>query len=83
MMTFGRAASAAVNLFKLIDRESRIDALNSSGIQPTALTGSIQLDSVNFSYPMRPDTVVLHIFSLEIPAGKVTALVVRQFPYDI
>nr|WOF01067.1 leptomycin B resistance protein Pmd1 [Corynespora cassiicola] len=74
-VTFGRAASAAVNLFKLIDRESKIDAFDPSGMQPTALVGDIELDSVEFSYPMRPDTVVLHNFSLSIPAGKVTALV--------
>ncbi|KAF2019493.1 multidrug/pheromone exporter [Aaosphaeria arxii CBS 175.79] len=74
-ITFGRAASAAVDLCKLIDRESKIDAFDASGVQPTALVGDVELDSVNFSYPMRPNIVVLQDFSLSIPAGKVTALV--------
>lgn len=80
-VTFGRAASAAVDLFKLIDRETQIDAFDPSGAQPTALVGDIELESINFSYPMRPDAVILHNFSLKIPAGKVTALVVN-FLYD-
>jgi len=79
LVTFGRAASAAVELFKLIDRKSQIDAFDPSGVQPTVLVGDIELDSVDFSYPMRPDTVVLRNFSLKMPAGKVTALVVRYF----
>ncbi|KAJ4986221.1 multidrug/pheromone exporter [Stagonosporopsis vannaccii] len=74
-VTFGQAASAAIDLFKLIDRIPRIDALDPAGEQPATLVGDIQLDSVDFSYPMRPDTVVLRNFSLKIPAGKVTALV--------
>ena len=76
-VTFGRAASAAADLFKLIDRESQIDSFDPSGIQPTVLVGDIELESVSFSYPTRPDTVVLRNFSLRIPARKVTALVVR------
>ncbi|CAI9633473.1 unnamed protein product [Alternaria burnsii] len=74
-VTFGRAASAAIDLFELIDRKSRIDSLDPSGIEPAALIGEIELESVRFSYPMRPDTMVLRDFSLRIPAGKVTALV--------
>ncbi|KAL1792258.1 hypothetical protein ACET3X_010009 [Alternaria dauci] len=74
-VTFGRAGSAAVALFKLVDRESQIDSLATFGIEPAALTGDIELDSVSFTYPMRPDTAVLRNFSLKIPAGKVTALV--------
>ncbi|CAN9478437.1 unnamed protein product [Alternaria alternata] len=74
-ITFGRAASAAIDLFELIDRKSKIDSLDPSGIEPAALIGEIKLESVRFSYPMRPDTMVLRDFSLRIPAGKVTALV--------
>ncbi|KAM3499894.1 hypothetical protein MY10362_006883 [Beauveria mimosiformis] len=46
LVTFGRAASAAVDLFKLIDRKSEIDAFDRSGVQPNALAGDIELDSV-------------------------------------
>ncbi|KAH8629622.1 Leptomycin B resistance protein pmd1 [Alternaria alternata] len=74
-VTFGRAASAAIDLFELMDRKSRIDSLDPSGIEPAALIGEVELESVRFNYPMRPDTMVLRDFSLKIPAGKVTALV--------
>lgn len=76
--TFGRAASAAVNLFELIDRESQVDVFDPSGVQLTALVGNIELDSIVFSYPTRPDIVVLRNLSLKIPFGKVTALVVSS-----
>ena len=74
-VTFGRAASAAIDLFELMDRKSRIDSLDPFGIEPAALIGEVELESVRFNYPMRPDTMVLRDFSLKIPAGKVTALV--------
>jgi len=74
-VTFGRAASAAIDLFELMDRKSRIDSLDPSGIEPAALIGEVELEYVRFNYPMRPDTMVLRDFSLKIPAGKVTALV--------
>ena len=82
IVTFGRSAAAAVELFKLIDRVSDIDAFNSSGLKPDGVQGNIQLSAVKFSYPTRPDVTVLDDFTVNIPAGKVTALVVRMFPSD-
>ncbi|KAG5815052.1 hypothetical protein H9Q74_002962 [Fusarium xylarioides] len=75
MVTFSRAATAAGELFQLIDRESRIDPFDDSGETPTSTKGSLELKDIAFSYPSRPDTRVLDGFSLSIPAGKVTALV--------
>lgn len=77
-LTFGRAATAAIELFKLIDRESEIDAFDSSGLQPESVSGNIEIEAVKFMYPTRPDTTVLDDFTLSIPAGKVTALVVSE-----
>uniref|UniRef100_A0A0D2Y9I2 Leptomycin B resistance protein pmd1 n=1 Tax=Fusarium oxysporum (strain Fo5176) TaxID=660025 RepID=A0A0D2Y9I2_FUSOF len=76
MVTFSRAATAAGELFQLIDRESRINPFDDSGDKPTTTQGSLELKDVVFSYPSRPDTRVLNGYSLSIPAGKVTALVV-------
>lgn len=73
---FTRAASAAGQLFKLIDRESSIDPLDQSGVKPSEILGHVTLENVSFAYPTRPDTTVLENFSLDVPAGKVTALVV-------
>lgn len=75
IMDFTRAASAASELFQLIDRKSQIDPFDPSGQQPASVIGDIQFHKVSFSYPMRPGITVLDDFSLHIPAGKVTALV--------
>ncbi len=63
-------------MFTLIDRESKINPFDESGEQPTQTVGEIQIENVTFAYPTRPDTVVLDDFTLNVPAGKVTALVV-------
>lgn len=76
MVTFSRAASAASELFTLIDRQSKINPFDESGEMLDETRGSINLHGINFSYPTRPDVTVLEDFTLNIPAGKVTALVV-------
>ncbi|KAM0283234.1 hypothetical protein ACHAO9_009884 [Fusarium lateritium] len=73
--SFVRAGTGAAELFALIDRTSDINPLDESGQEPTEVTGAIHIKSISFSYPTRPDTWVLDDFSLNIPAGKVTALV--------
>lgn len=81
--SFIRAAAGATELFALIDRDSDINPLNESGQRPSQVSGVISLESIGFSYPTRPDTQVLDDFSLNIPAGKVTALVVRYLFFTI
>jgi ATP-binding cassette subfamily B (MDR/TAP) protein 1 len=73
---FTRAAASAASLFKLMDRESAINPFDKSGEQPSEITGLVELDDITFAYPTRPGTTVLDKFSLTVPAGKVTALVV-------
>lgn len=75
LIDFTRAASSALELFRLIDRTSEIDPFDGSGEQPTQVTGNVDFSHVSFSYPTRPGVTVLDSFSLHIPAGKVTALV--------
>ncbi|KAL4911225.1 hypothetical protein BDW74DRAFT_184667 [Aspergillus multicolor] len=75
MVTFSRAATAASELFSLIDRESEINPFDRLGDKPDETVGSVDLGGVNFCYPTRPDVAVLDDFTLNIPAGKVTALV--------
>ncbi|KAH8843046.1 hypothetical protein MCOR01_003873 [Pyricularia oryzae] len=72
---FTRAASAAAQLFALIDRKSAIDPLDPSGVKPEENKGVVELEGVNFSYPTRPGVTVLDDFTLTVPAGKITALV--------
>ncbi|KAG5998699.1 hypothetical protein E4U43_002373 [Claviceps pusilla] len=72
---FTRAASAAAQMFALVDRQSAIDPFDESGEQPSKVIGHIELNNVDFAYPTRPGIKVLDDFSLNVPAGKVTALV--------
>ncbi|KAK0736358.1 P-loop containing nucleoside triphosphate hydrolase protein [Apiosordaria backusii] len=72
---FSRASTAAAQLFKLVDTVSKIDPFDESGDQPDGVEGFVELENVSFAYPSRPKTKVLEDFTLQIPAGKVTALV--------
>ncbi|EER43482.1 multidrug resistance protein [Histoplasma capsulatum H143] len=74
-IAFSKAASAASELFKTIDRHSEIDPLSGDGLRPTDLNGDIEIKDVHFSYPSRASFPVLCGLDLHIPAGKTTALV--------
>lgn len=75
LIDFTRAATAAAEMFKLIDRKSLIDPLDQSGDCPEDVAGDIDFENVTFCYPMRPNITVLDNYSLRFPAGKTTALV--------
>lgn len=77
---FTRAASSAAQLFSLIDREPQIDPLSPAGEQPDSVKGFIELENITFAYPTRPGINVLQEFTLTVPPGKVTALVVSNLP---
>lgn len=76
LIEFTRASTGAAQMFELIDRKSNINAFDQSGDRPEETDGDIEIDNIKFAYPTRPDTIVLDDFSLKVPAGKVTALVV-------
>lgn len=70
-----KAAAAAHNLFKTVDRESKIDALSIEGSKPSECRGDIVFDNVVFAYPSRPNIQVLKGLDLVLPANKTTAIV--------
>ncbi|PGH08261.1 hypothetical protein AJ79_06047 [Helicocarpus griseus UAMH5409] len=74
-VAFTKAASAAFELFKTIDRASEIDPLSEDGLRPIEMKGDIQIKDVHFAYPSRAAYPVLSGLDLHIPAGKTTALV--------
>ena len=69
------AASAAAELFSIIDKPSLLDPLSADGKRPDICTGEIEFRDLKFAYPTRPTAPVLQGLNLSIPAGKVTALV--------
>ncbi|KAJ9635107.1 hypothetical protein H2199_008593 [Coniosporium tulheliwenetii] len=73
--TVTNASSAAVELFAIIDKPSKIDPLASAGMRPEKCTGEIEFRDVAFAYPARPTAKVLRRLNLSVPAGKTTALV--------
>ena len=70
-----KAAGAAEELFKTIDRTSEIDPLSEDGIIPATCNGHIEVEDIHFAYPARPDIPVLSGLTLQVPANKTTALV--------
>jgi ABC-type multidrug transport system fused ATPase/permease subunit len=68
------ARAAAAQLYKIIDEEPEVDSAKTGGHQGQ-LKGKIEFINCTFSYPSRPDQVVLRNFSLTIEPGQTVALV--------
>jgi ATP-binding cassette subfamily B (MDR/TAP) protein 1 len=75
LQAFGTAVAASVNIFTTIDRVSPINSSNEEGDKLTHIEGNIRLENVQHIYPSRPDVLVMQDMTLNIPAGKTTALV--------
>eukprot|EP00529_Nitzschia_sp_RCC80_P007064 CAMPEP_0113481608 /NCGR_PEP_ID=MMETSP0014_2-20120614/22496_1 /TAXON_ID=2857 /ORGANISM="Nitzschia sp." /LENGTH=1474 /DNA_ID=CAMNT_0000375109 /DNA_START=515 /DNA_END=4939 /DNA_ORIENTATION=- /assembly_acc=CAM_ASM_000159 len=52
-----------------------IDSSSDEGLKPKNVSGQLFFDNVEFSYPTRPGHTILNGLTLDIPAGKTTALV--------
>ncbi|PON39304.1 ABC transporter [Trema orientale] len=66
-----KANSAAASVFAIIDRNSKIDPSDESGMTPDNVVGEIELHNVSFRYPSRPDVQIFQDLSLVIHSGKV------------
>lgn len=87
------ALGASKRTFQLIDRVPKVPV--SGGKQPEAMEGHINFENVTFSYPTRPEVLVMDNFTLDIPkdatvafvgssgAGKSTVLSLIQRFYDV
>lgn len=72
---FTNASAAASELFRVMDKPSLLDPLADGGAMSATCRGQIEVRGVNFAYPTRPDTLVAKNLSIDLPAGKTTALV--------
>jgi ATP-binding cassette, subfamily B (MDR/TAP), member 1 len=71
--TDGRAA--AHRLFKTIKRKPEIYSNDATGIVLEDIKGDVELKNVCFSYPSRPEQLILDGISLYLSTGKTKALV--------
>ncbi|KAE8008384.1 hypothetical protein FH972_004903 [Carpinus fangiana] len=71
----GKARNAAASVFAIVDRKSKIDPSDESGMTMDNLKGEIELHHVSFKYPSRPDVQIFRDLSLAIHSGKTVALV--------
>jgi len=75
MQAFTTALGAAAKIYSTIDRNSPIDPSSDEGTKLENVQGTIRLENIKHIYPSRPEVVVMEDVTLDIPAGKVTALV--------
>ncbi|KAH7037729.1 P-loop containing nucleoside triphosphate hydrolase protein [Microdochium trichocladiopsis] len=75
IQAFGTAVAAAIKIYTTIDRPSPLDPTSEAGLKLEKIVGTIRLENVKHIYPSRPEVVVMQDVSLNIPAGKTTALV--------
>ncbi|KMZ62963.1 ABC transporter B family member 20 [Zostera marina] len=67
--------NSLTSVFEIIDRVPKINPDDTVGLKPPNVYGSIELKKINFSYPTRPEVMVLSNFSLKISGGQTVAVV--------
>ncbi|CDY24379.1 BnaA07g03040D [Brassica napus] len=70
-----KAKSAAASVFGIIDRKSKIDSRDESGMVLENVKGDIDFCHIEFAYQTRPDIQIFRDLCLSIRAGKTVALV--------
>ncbi|KAK6155142.1 hypothetical protein DH2020_009390 [Rehmannia glutinosa] len=70
-----RGADSVKSVFAVLDRYSLIEPEDQDGYTPDKLTGHVEMLDVDFAYPARPNKMIFRGFSIDIEAGKSTALV--------
>ncbi|XP_043718627.1 putative ABC transporter B family member 8 [Telopea speciosissima] len=73
---FTEASMAANRIFERIDRIPAIDSEDhTKGLVLDQVHGELEFENVKFTYPSRPDSIVLENFNLKVQAGETVALV--------
>lgn len=73
-----KARSATASVFAILDRQSKIDPSDDSGLTPERLKGNIEIQHVSFRYPTRPDIQIFQDLCLSIHSGKVNHYYLAQ-----
>jgi len=66
---------AAARIFRILERTPTIDSSSPEGLKPDSCRGEVELRSVEFAYPLRPNVPIFKDFSLKVEAGQTVALV--------
>ncbi|CAK9145285.1 unnamed protein product [Ilex paraguariensis] len=66
-----KAKGAATSIFAILDRKSKIDPSDESGMTLEHVKGDIELQHISFRYPTRPDVQIFRDLNLTIHNGKV------------
>ncbi|XVF02602.1 hypothetical protein REPUB_Repub04eG0189000 [Reevesia pubescens] len=69
------ARHAASKMFEMIDRIPIISSENAKGKVLSHVRGEVEFKDIDFSYPSRPDALILRRFNLKVQAGKMVGLV--------
>ncbi|XP_015946007.1 ABC transporter B family member 15 [Arachis duranensis] len=70
-----KGSDAVASVFAILDRYTKIEPDDPEGYKAEKLTGQMELKDVHFAYPARPNVMIFEGFSMQIDAGKSTALV--------
>ncbi|KAI3722358.1 hypothetical protein L2E82_33394 [Cichorium intybus] len=70
-----KGSDAVQSVFAVLDRHTLIEPEDSDGENPETISGHVEICDVDFAYPARPDIMIFKGFSINIEAGKSTALV--------
>ncbi|MCO5563019.1 hypothetical protein L7F22_016655 [Adiantum nelumboides] len=74
LTAFGKGKAAGYTIFEML-RRSPVSRSRGAGASLSNVQGHIELKNIKFSYPSRPDAIIFQNFSLDIPAGKLVAIV--------
>jgi ATP-binding cassette subfamily B (MDR/TAP) protein 1 len=72
---FSTGIAATGKILATVSRESPLDPSSTTGGRLEAVSGTIELKSIRYVYPSRPDVLTLDDVNLRFPAGKTTAIV--------
>eukprot|EP01018_Ginkgo_biloba_P030329 Gb_08616 [translate_table: standard] len=70
-----KVKTSIASVFGIIDRKSKIDPTDSSGLTLTNVKGDIEFQHVSFKYPTRPYVQIYRDLCLFVHSGKTVALV--------